>query len=119
MIAEHRSIDTLLRELAPQVLAVLVRRHGAFDRCEDALQESLLAAATKWPSAGVPDNPKGWLITVASRRWVELWRSETARSRREQKAAVLEPPPPDPAGATNDVLVDDSLSLLLLCCTQR
>ena len=56
--------------------AALVRRHGGFDTCEDAVQEALLAAAVQWPDEGVPDNPRGWLITVASRRWIELWRSE-------------------------------------------
>ena len=64
-------IEVLLRELAPQVLGVLVRRHGQFDVCEDAVQEALLAAAQQWPAEGVPDNPKGWLITAASRRWIE------------------------------------------------
>jgi len=116
VIAEDISIGILLRDFAPQVLAVLVRRHGDFDRCEDALQEALLAAADQWPATGVPNNPKGWLITVASRRWVELWRNDTARTRRELKAAALEPPLPDPAGLTDDGLVDDSLNLMLLCC---
>jgi predicted RNA polymerase sigma factor len=79
-------IEGLLRELAPQVLGVLVRRYGSFDACEDAVQEALLTAATRWPVDGVPDNPKGWLITVASRRRIELWRADTARRRREETA---------------------------------
>ena len=54
-------IEDLLRELAPQVLGVLVRRYGDFAVAEDAVQEALLAAATQWP-AGIPDNPRGWLI---------------------------------------------------------
>ena len=64
-------VETHLRLLAPEVLAVLVRRHRDFDACEDAVQEALLAAALQWPSTGVPRNPKGWLIRVADRRWIE------------------------------------------------
>src|SRR6202008_4567413 len=75
-------VDALLRELAPQVLTAVVRRHGDFDACEDAVQEALLAAATQWPVEGLPDHPKGWLITVASRRRTEPWRSDSARQRR-------------------------------------
>ncbi|HYH32216.1 MAG TPA: DUF6596 domain-containing protein [Pseudonocardia sp.] len=101
----------LLRELAPQVLVALVRRHGGFDACEDAVQEALLAAAVQWPVDGLPDNPKGWLITTASRRRIEMWRSESARRRREETVAALAPPDPGPAPD-----VDDSLTLLLLCC---
>ena len=50
------------RDCAPHVLAALVRRYGDFDAVEDAVQEALLAAARQWPSEGVPDNPRGWLI---------------------------------------------------------
>ncbi|MGW4587646.1 RNA polymerase sigma factor [Amycolatopsis thermoflava] len=101
----------VLRELAPQVLAALVRRYGDFDLCEDAVQEALLAAATQWPAQGMPDNPKGWLITTASRRRIELWRSEAARRRREENVALMTPPDPAPVPA-----VDDTLTLLMLCC---
>jgi RNA polymerase sigma factor (sigma-70 family) len=104
-------IEDLLRELAPQVLGTLVRRYGDFDTCEDAVQEALLAAALQWPADGTPGNPKGWLTTVASRRWIERWREEAARRRREQTAAALAPPQPVPVPA-----VDDTLTLLLLCC---
>ncbi|HVV19835.1 MAG TPA: sigma factor, partial [Pseudonocardiaceae bacterium] len=68
------SVEPLLRELAPQVLGSLVRRYGRFDTCEDAVQEALLAAAVQWPEQGVPDNPRGWLITVAGRRLTDQWR---------------------------------------------
>jgi RNA polymerase sigma factor (sigma-70 family) len=102
-------IEDLLRELAPQVLATLVRRYGDFDTCEDAVQEALLAAALQWPADGTPANPKGWLTTVASRRWIERWREETARRRREQTAAAQAPPEPVPG-------IDDTLTVLLLCC---
>jgi RNA polymerase sigma factor (sigma-70 family) len=104
-------LDTLLRELAPQVLGVLVRRHGDFATCEDAVQEALLGAAVQWPVSGVPDNPAGWLITAASRRRIELWRTDSARARRERTVALLEP-----AGAAPGPAEDDTLILMLLCC---
>jgi RNA polymerase sigma factor (sigma-70 family) len=104
------AISQLLRELAPQVLGVLVRRHGDFADCEDAVQEALLAAATQWSAAGLPANPTGWLVTTASRRLIETWRSDSARKRREGNYAVGMPPPgPVSAG-------DDTLTLYFLCC---
>jgi RNA polymerase sigma factor (sigma-70 family) len=105
------AIEELLRELAPQVLGALVRRRGGFASCEDAVQEALLAAAVQWPRDGVPENPRGWLTTVASRRLTELWRKESARRRREETAAALEPPGREPVPD-----VDDTLTLLMLCC---
>ncbi len=101
-----------MRELAPQVLGALVRRYGRFDACEDAVQEALLAAARQWPNEGTPDNPRSWLMTVASRRVVDEWRSEGARRRREETAASLELP--SAQGLASDR--DDTLTLLFLCC---
>ena len=86
-----------------------MRRHGDFDACEDALQEALLAAAAQWPGKGVPRNPKGWLVTVATRRLIEMWRNESARRRREEAAALGAQGSPAPVEG-------DSLTLLLLCC---
>jgi RNA polymerase sigma factor (sigma-70 family) len=104
-------VEGLLRELAPRVLGVLVRRYGDLDTCEDAVQEAMLAAALGWPAEGIPANPTGWLVTAAARRWIEQYRNETARRRRERTAAMLAPPDPDPVPA-----VDDTLTLLLMCC---
>jgi len=108
---EDRRIEDLLRELAPQVLGALVRRHGQFDACEDAVQEALLAAARQWKADGVPDNPRSWLVTVASRRLVDEWRSESSRRRREETAATLDVPA---QGLVPEQ--DDTLRLLFLCC---
>ena len=104
-------VEDLLRDLAPRVIGTVVRRYGDFDASEDAVQEALLAAALQWPAEGVPDNPKGWLVTVASRRRIELLRSESARRRREESAAAAAPRDPQPPPAA-----DDTLTLLLLCC---
>jgi RNA polymerase sigma factor (sigma-70 family) len=104
-------VEDLLRELAPQVLGVLARRYGRFDSSEDAVQEALLAAATRWPEQGVPESPRAWLVTVASRRLVDGWRSEGARRRREEQVTVLDVPDPGPVAER-----DDTLTLLFLCC---
>lgn len=109
------SVARLLRELAPQVLGALLRRFREFAAAEDAAQEALVAAALQWPREGIPTNPRGWLIHVASRRFTDRLRSESARRRREACAAseaeahVL---PPDEAAAAGD----DTLLLLFMCC---
>jgi len=103
------AIEDLLRELRPQVLGALVRRHGQFEGCEDATQEAILAAAAQWPTAGVPDNPRGWLMAVASRRLIDQVRSDHARREREVARAIEMAPEDVPA-------TDDTLVLLFLCC---
>jgi RNA polymerase sigma factor (sigma-70 family) len=107
----EKPLEDLLRELAPQVLGALVRRHGQFDACEDAVQEALPAASQQWPEAGLPDNPRSWLVTAATRRLVDEWRSESARRRRDETVAAMELP--DPAQPSDQ---DDTLPLLFLCC---
>jgi RNA polymerase sigma factor (sigma-70 family) len=108
------ALEDLLRELAPQVLGVLVRRYGRFGACEDATQEALLQAVARWPAEGVPDNPRGWLTTVAARRLIDDVRSEHARRRRELDHAADLPPAQDLRDAAP--AADDSLVLLFLCC---
>jgi RNA polymerase sigma factor (sigma-70 family) len=113
-----RQIEDLLRRLAPQVLGALTRRYGHFDAAEDATQEALLAAAQQWPADGVPDNPRGWLIRVASRKLTDLLRSEQARQRREE-AVARRALSADWLAAGADAPAtdhDDSLILLFLCC---
>jgi RNA polymerase sigma factor (sigma-70 family) len=112
-------VGDLLRELAPQVLGALVRRYGHFDACEDAVQEALLAAAVRWRERGVPASPRGWLITVASRRLTDQLRGEQARRRREVIASTLVPPHQRLAPAPGEEAAperDDTLTLLFLCC---
>ena len=113
------AFEDLLRGLAPQVLGALVRRYGHFDACEDAVQEALLAATVQWPDEGVPQNPRGWLATVASRRVTDQLRSDHARQRRENTIAARTPrgetvTPASDADRPADR--DDTLTLLFLCC---
>jgi RNA polymerase sigma factor (sigma-70 family) len=104
--------EHLLRDLAPQVLGALLRRFRDFGAAEDAVQEALIAAATQWPREGVPGNPRGWLIQVASRRIADHVRSEAARRRREEIVVSLVPPEQQIAMAEKD----DTLVLLFMCC---
>ena len=111
-------VEGLLRELAPQVLGAVVRRYGHFDTAEDATQEALLAAATQWPDQGTPDNPRAWLITVASRRLTDLLRSQQARQRREDTVVARTLPEEHLAPAADRLAsdADDTLILLFMCC---
>jgi RNA polymerase sigma factor (sigma-70 family) len=113
-----QSAEDLLRELTPQVLGALVRRYGQFEDCEDAVQEAVLAATVQWPDDGVPDNPRGWLVTVASRRLIDQVRSEHARRERESaltaESVTSQAAAEVAAGAVPDS--DDTLVLLFLCC---
>ena len=109
----------LMRELAPQVLGVMVRRYRDFAACEDAVQESLIAAAAQWPREGIPDNPRAWLIRVAVRRITDHVRAETARRHRETLTVSLVPPDEQIALAADSDGVterDDTLDLLFMCC---
>ena len=111
-------VGDLLRPLAPQVLGAVARRYGHFDLAEDATQEALLAASVQWPRDGLPQNPKAWLIAVASRRLTDLLRSEQARRRRED--AVAEWAVTERGAAWVDERrpgeADDTLILLFMCC---
>jgi RNA polymerase sigma factor (sigma-70 family) len=118
-VSAHAGIEDLLRRLAPQVLGALMRRYGRFDACEDAVQEALTTAALEWPAQGMPENPRGWLITVASRRLVDQLRSDDARRRREEGLAALAPRDEALAPGPGEQRVpeeDDTLTLLTLCC---
>jgi RNA polymerase sigma factor (sigma-70 family) len=118
-VTTEPGVEDLLRQLTPQVLGAVLRRYGQFDLCEDAVQEALLAAAVQWPERGIPESPRGWLITAASRRMTDQIRAESARRRREATAAALSPPDelvaPGP-GADPLAEQDDTLTLLFLCC---
>ncbi len=99
--------EPLLRELTPAVIGVLVHRGVDFQAAEDAVQEALIQAALTWPDRP-PSDPKGWLVTVAWRKFLDAHRSEAARHERERQAEV-EPPP----GPTESE--DDTLRVFFLC----
>ena len=110
----NTATEQLLRDLAPLVLGATMRRYGDFAAAEDAVQEALIAAATQWPREGMPDNPRGWLIQVASRRMTDYIRAESARRRRESDAAQQVDERVE--AIEHDVEQDDTLILLFMCC---
>ncbi|MEO8183369.1 MAG: sigma-70 family RNA polymerase sigma factor [Deltaproteobacteria bacterium] len=118
-IALDRDTEHLLRELAPQVLGVLVRRFRDFGACEDAVQEALIAAAGQWARDGMPEHPRSWLVQVATRKIADHVRAETARRRRETIVVSLVPPEEQlvmAADSDQQPERDDSLDLLFMSC---
>jgi RNA polymerase sigma factor (sigma-70 family) len=111
------NFEDLLRELAPQVLSMLIRRYRNFAIAEDAVQESLIAAALQWRRDGPPDNPRAWLTTVAGRRMADQVRTDVARRRREA-AAAMEAGYVLPASNQDgpESGEDEALVLIFMCC---
>jgi RNA polymerase sigma factor (sigma-70 family) len=111
---KNREIEGLLRDSAPRALAAVARRFGDFADAEDAVQEAAIDAARQWPAQGLPENPTGWLVHVASRRMTDRIRSEAARRDREE--AVAAEAPASPAAADEPQTADDTLLLMFMCC---
>jgi RNA polymerase sigma factor (sigma-70 family) len=110
-------LEHLMRELAPRVLGVVARRFRDFPSAEDAVQEALLAAFRQWPNEGVPDNPRGWLIRVASRRMTDMVRSQIARRERATAITADEEPAIEPVDEIEaEMDSEDTLILLFMCC---
>ncbi|WP_184811554.1 RNA polymerase sigma factor [Actinophytocola algeriensis] len=101
--------EALLRSLTPNVLGILVRRGADFAAAEDAVQEALIEALRVWP-ADPPRDPKGWLVTVSWRKFLDATRADAARRRREDAGELVAEPAPEPVPA-----VDDTLQLYFLC----
>ena len=99
--------EALLRTLTPSVIGILVRRGADFATAEDAVQDALIEAVRLWPS-DPPRDPKGWLVTVAWRKFLDTARADTSRRQREERVEV------EPSLETGEE-VDDTLHLYFLC----
>jgi RNA polymerase sigma factor (sigma-70 family) len=116
-MTDMKAIESLLRELAPQVLGAVMRRfRGDFAAAEDAVQEALVAASLRWAEDGLPNHPRGWLIQAATRRRTDQIRSDQARAKREAESTLhlgaMMPPPDLDLPADHD----DTLLLLFMSC---
>jgi RNA polymerase sigma factor (sigma-70 family) len=109
-------IEQLLRALTPQVLGIVARRFRDFAAAEDAVQEAAIAAASRWPRDGLPQNPRAWLTTVAFRRMTDYIRSESARRRHENEVALEAARMPEAAAIETAPQEDDTLVLFFMCC---
>ncbi len=106
--------EVLLRSLTPSVLGILVRRGADFASAEDAVQDALVEAVRVWPT-DPPRDPKGWLVTVAWRRFLDATRSNASRRRREDVVLLDPVEPAAGTGLEPGPGVDDTLQLYFLC----
>jgi RNA polymerase sigma factor (sigma-70 family) len=109
LLTARALVEEVWRRESPHLLAALLRRHGDLADCEDAAQEAAAEAAVAW-AVRPPDDPRGWLVRVASRRLIDRIRSDRARIAREDRVVLAEPLPQAPSSS------DDSIAMLVLCC---
>ncbi len=106
-------IEAVFRQQYGRAVAVLIRQLGDITAAEDAVQDAFAEALQRWPSAGVPASPAGWIITTARNRAIDRHRREASRDRRQAEAVMLNAPDPrEPDGPVDD----DRLRLIFTCC---
>jgi RNA polymerase sigma-70 factor, ECF subfamily len=106
-------VERVFREQYGRAVAVLVRTLGDIDLAEECVQDAFVEATRRWPSAGPPSSPAGWIITTARNRAIDRLRREAQRPDRQATAALLLPDD-DPVGETT--MRDDQLRLIFTCC---
>ncbi len=112
---DEAAIAQVFRREFGQAVATLTRVFGDLDVAEDAVQEAFVVALCKWPEAGLPPNPGGWITTTARRRAIDRLRRESRREERHAQAALVE----RPGGASEEedaFMHDDRLRLIFTCC---
>ena len=114
MTVERSELDRVFREERGRVVATLIRLFGDIDVAEEAVQEAFLVAAKKWPEAGVPPNPGGWILTTARNRAIDRLRREATRQDRYRQAARMDER--DDAVEEVGPVKDDRLRLMFTCC---
>jgi RNA polymerase sigma-70 factor (ECF subfamily) len=113
-------IERVFREEYGRAVAVLVRHFGDIDLAEEAVQDAFTVALERWPSAGVPPSPVGWIITTARNRAIDRLRREASREDRHAQAALLQSGQPGneipQEGEVEGAMRDDRLRLIFTCC---
>ena len=111
------TVEAIYRSDSRRVLATLIRLLGDFDLAEEALHDAFAAAVEQWPQAGVPANPRAWLVSAGRFKVIDSMRR---RARFDASlgeiAERLESSPPDPASWDGEGIDDDRLRLIFLCC---
>jgi RNA polymerase sigma-70 factor (ECF subfamily) len=107
------SLDQVFRDEWGRVLATLIGFLGDFDLAEEATQEAFAAAADRWPREGVPDNPRGWLVTTARNRAIDRIRRNRTLA---EKLPLLDVPEPSEDSMDETAIPDERLELVFTCC---
>jgi RNA polymerase sigma-70 factor (ECF subfamily) len=110
----HSEIERVFRQEYGRAVAVLVRIFGDIDVAEEAVQEAFAAAAARWPAAGLPPSPQGWIVTTARNRAIDRLRREASREDRHAQAALLQAR--DDRPREEGPVHDDRLRLIFTCC---
>jgi RNA polymerase sigma-70 factor (ECF subfamily) len=111
--ADAAAIERTYRESSGRAVATLIRFFGDIDLAEEAVQDAFTVAAERWPAAGVPPNPGGWIVTTARNKALDRLRRESSRYGREAEAALLRA---DTGSSETGSLHDDRLRLIFTCC---
>jgi RNA polymerase sigma-70 factor, ECF subfamily len=111
--ADAAAIERTYRESSGRAVATLIRFFGDIDLAEEAVQDAFTVAAERWPAAGVPPNPGGWIVTTARNKALDRLRRESSRYGREAEAALLRA---DTGSSETGPLHDDRLRLIFTCC---
>jgi RNA polymerase sigma-70 factor (ECF subfamily) len=109
-------LETLYREERPRALATLIRLLGDFDLAEEALQEAFAVAVEQWPAAGVPGNPRAWLVSTARHKALDRLRRAKNFAAKRDEIAYLSPTSLPPPAAAEEPFPDDVLRLIFTCC---
>lgn len=106
-------IERVFREEYGRAVAVLIRGFGDIDMAEEAVQDAFAEAVQRWPSAGLPPSPAGWIITTARNRAIDRLRREGSRDHRHRQAMdmLIRGEPEEETAVT-----DDRLRLMFTCC---
>jgi RNA polymerase sigma-70 factor (ECF subfamily) len=108
-------IARVFREEYGRAVSVLVRSFGDIDLAEEVVQEAFTTATERWPSAGLPPSPAGWIITTARNRAIDRRRREASRGATPAPEAAA-PPADEPAAEEDSPVDDDRLRLIFTCC---
>jgi RNA polymerase sigma-70 factor (ECF subfamily) len=117
-IPDGSEIERVFREEHGRAVAILVRQFGDIDVAEEAVQDAFTVAVQRWPAAGLPPSPAGWIITTARHRAIDRLRREAAREDRHAQAVLLQADS-EPAAEDEDkemAVRDDRLRLIFTCC---
>ena len=114
-LIDHTAIEAVYRHEAGRVLATLIRLVGDFELAEEGAQDAFEAALARWPTTGLPSNPRAWLVNTGRHKAIDRLRRRIVL-RGKLKALVTEAAMPGEPDAMPDTIEDDQLRLIFTCC---